>query len=94
LRRWKADRVSCDNVVDHRLDHRCSVDLIASGYDRCSVDLIASGYDRCSVDLIASGYDRCSVDLIASGYDRCSDDHNHHVDHLGTSGIHAHAGTF
>jgi len=70
LRRWKADRVSCDNAVDHRLD------------------------DRCSDDLIASGYDRCSDDLIASGYDRCSHDHNHHVDHLGTPGIHAHAGTW
>jgi len=58
LRRWKADRVSCDNAVDHRL------------------------------------YDRCSDDLIASGYDRCSHDHNHHVDHLGTPGIHAHAGTW
>ncbi|MCH2424717.1 MAG: hypothetical protein MK174_04040 [Acidimicrobiales bacterium] len=70
MRRWKADRVSCDNAVDHRLD------------------------DRCSDDLIASGYDRCSDDLIASGYDRCSHDHNHHVDHLGTPGIHAHAGTW
>ncbi len=36
LRRWKAGRVSCDNAVDHRLDDRCSDDLIASGYDRCS----------------------------------------------------------
>jgi len=82
LRRWKADRVSCDNAVDHRLD------------DRCSDDLIASGYDRCFDDLIVSGYARCSHDLIASGYDRCSHDHNHHVAHLGTPGIHAHAGTW
>jgi len=80
LRRWKADRVSCDNAVDHRLDDRCSVDHRLD--------------DRCSDDLIASGYDRCSHDLIASGYDRCSHDHNHHVDHLGTPGIHAHAGTW
>ena len=79
MRRWKADRVSCDNAIDHRFDDRCSVN---HRFD-----------DRCSDDLIASGYDRCSDDLIASGYDRCSHDHNHHVDHLGTPGIHAHAGT-
>ncbi len=92
MRRWKADRVSCDNAVDHRLDDRCFDDLVASGYDRCFDDLVASGYDRCSVDHRLD--DGCFDDLVASGYDCCSHDHNHHVDHLGTPGIHAHAGTW